>query len=119
MDWSVLIDVWALVGIALEIWGFVWLLSWSSPNKEACTRWFNGNRKHDPTKDDLWIDKETQIDHIFGLSTQVYNWEDKDAHAFVDFVNKRKEWAIKLVIMGLAGQIMQIIHENIAGFSSM
>lgn len=114
MDWSSLIDLWAIGGIVLEIWGFIWLLHWSSPNIEACTKWFNEKRKPDPENDNRWTSKEARIDHIFDLSRNVKNWDDKDAHAFIDFVNKRKGWAIKLVIMGLAGQIMQIVHENLS-----
>ena len=131
MDWSILIDLWAIVGIGLEIWGFVWLLQYGKmPTKLDLKKFLSNNpklknqisknvkttidTKYNPETDDNW--EEYVIENIIiGISNpEIRNIQHKDLEdKFRGFWDSRKNMAIKLVIVGLIGQVAQIIHEDV------
>ena len=127
---ELLIDLWAIVGIGLEIWGFWWLLKYGKmPTKSNLKKFLDDNielknkiiespdnvigTKYDPSGNKNW--EEYAIENVMTgiLNPEIRNIQHKDIEdKFRDFWEGRKNLSIKLVIIGLIGQIVQIIHED-------
>ena len=100
------IDLLAIGGIILEIWGFWWLLRYGrDPKHSEFEKWKIQNDFGDGWKlipenfASMYLDEEN-------IRTNRQTAVPKD---FVKFWKKRKSYAIILVIIGLSGQLAQII----------
>jgi hypothetical protein len=104
LDFSIII---AIIGIILEIWGFIWLLKYGKkPTKTEYEEW-----ESDRGLDENWRSNDRKnttsmyLDEGLGYDIQ----RPTNVHTeFPRFWNTRRDSAIKLVIIGLIFQIVQL-----------
>lgn len=113
MEPVLLIDLWALGGIGLEIFGFLWLLKYSqNPTLKDWKNWLTRNGYEEnwkAKKGDNYL--EMTVNHVeghrtFGLPTLV-------KPEFVNMWLTRKNQAIIFVMIGLSGQFIQVLIPHI------
>lgn len=102
------VDLWAVIGIGFEIWGFWWLLKYGrTPKNSELTSWLRKNgfeeswqAKYTNEITTMYLDNDAiqQKDVLSGVPTN-----------FKKYWNDRKTYSIILVIIGLAGQLMQLL----------
>lgn len=106
MNIEPILNGFTIIGIVLEIWGFIWLLKYGrTPTEKEYDNWLKKKKF-----DESWKSDYTQISDM-GLDSPVNKIKDRlsSVHVkFPDFWNGRRSWSITLVIIGLFLQIIQV-----------
>ena len=108
----------AIVGIGLEILGFYWLLKFNRvPKASELVAWAH---KHGfgedwvatiPRERYMVIDNDIDLEIITERETGGEMWHIPEE--FYNYWQRYRNWAIRLVIIGLFGQILQIFNTDI------
>jgi len=110
----------AIIGIILEIFGFLFVLSfWRVPTYPALNRWFKllkiyklffGTKRYEKRLIDIVVydvdEEKIEHDHIIGESDPIV------PRSFIPFWNRVKWFGFALVMIGLLLQIVQMLDVN-------
>ena len=111
---SIVYNLLAIGGIGMEIWGFWWLLLYGRrPKKEEYDKWYKkylNKYPHFVSTEENSTEYYVDVLRQTGLRSKLNELVPID---FINFWKNRKDFAIKLVIIGLFGQIAQIIGSDI------
>ena len=107
-------DLFAIIGIGLEIWGFIWILRYNRTQKASeLVSWALRNGYSEnwvseiPREHSMIIDNDLDYEIVTNEKRGGQEWTVPKE--FYEFSEKRRKWSILLVIIGLAGQIIQIL----------
>ena len=111
-------DLFAIVGIGLEIWGFVWLLRYNRLQKasefESWALRHGYSKKwavEIPREWDMVIDNDLDYEIIASEKQGGQVWSIPKE--FYDFCENRRKSSIILIVIGLLGQMLQIFGNYI------
>jgi len=111
-------DLFAIVGIALEIWGFIWILRYNRLQKASeVDSWALRNGYSENWASEIPREKEMTIDN--DIDWEIITDEKRGGERWTvpkEFYNsceRRRKWSIILVVIGLFGQIAQVVSYNI------
>ena len=107
-------DLFALFGIGLEIWGFIWILKYNRIQKASDLQtWAIRNGYSEKW---LWeIQRERHMIIDDDLEVKMITEKNKGGEVwsvpenFYNYCESRRKWSIVLVVIGLTGQMLQIL----------
>jgi len=105
-------DLFALVGLGLEIWGFIWILKYnriqraSDLEKWALRNGYSENMWNEiPRERDMILDNDVEISGEMNIRGERWSVPND----FYNYSESRRKWGIGLVVIGLGGQIIQVL----------
>jgi len=115
-------DLFALFGIGLEIWGFIWILKFNRIQKASeFVNWilrqgYSENWVSEIPRERTMI-MENDLEHDFHSGELIGNQGWTVPKEYYDYCERRRKWSIALVVIGLTGQILQILSVDLFQFS--
>ena len=111
-------DLFAIVGIGLEIWGFIWILRYNRLQKASeVVSWALRNGYSEnwlseiPRETEMIIDDDMDWEMITDEKRGGQKWSvPKEYYTLCE---SRRKWSIWLVVIGLFGQIVQVVSWNL------
>jgi len=102
-------DIFSIIGIALELWGFYWILRYfrRSPTKSFIEKW---HEKRSLVSAGVSMNVDQQHPANVGSITIMTMTVNPKFHKFWTI---RGKWSIYLVVIGLAFQMLQSILTSI------
>ena len=108
----------ALIGIVLEIWGFIWLLQYNRLQKAselvtwASRHGYSENWASEiPREKYMVMNNDIDYEIITNLKEGGQEWHVPKE--YYDHCENRRKWSIRLVVIGLVGQMVQIISTDL------
>jgi len=108
----------AIIGIGLEILGFYWLLKFNRlPKASELVAW---SRKHGYSED--WVSdipRERRMIMDNDIDMEIITDEKAGGEVwtipneFYNYWQRYRNWSIRLVMIGLSGQILQILSSDL------
>jgi len=107
-------DLFALFGIGLEIWGFIWILKYNRIQKASDLQsWAIKKGYSDQWLWEIHRDRPMILDN--DLEIEMITEKNKGGEVwsvptdFYNFCESRRKWSIVLVVIGLSGQFLQVL----------
>ena len=120
---QIFFDLFAIVGIALEIWGFYWLLKFNRiPQASELVVWAHKHGYGENWSSEIPRERKMIIDNDIDLEIITIDKSGGQVwiipNEFYNYWQRHRNWSIRLVIIGLCGQILQILSTDIMTYLS-